>query len=167
MMRDGMMRRASLGAWWGLLVWLALSAIAAGIGAAVTLPQIPGWYGGLIKPSFTPPNWAFGPAWTILYIMMALAVWLVCRTPAASGRGWAVTLYLVQLVLNGLWSVLFFHLHLLLAAAIDIILLLFVLGATAVAFHPRHRLAGWLLVPYLLWVGYAGGLSWSIWGANP
>jgi len=163
-------RPSALGAWWGLPIWLALSALAGGIASAVTVPQIPGWYAGLVKPSFTPPDWVFGPVWTALYVMMALAVWLVCRVPLSAGgaaRGMAVALYLVQLALNCLWSILFFKLHQIEAAAIDITLLLVAVAATALAFYPLHRLSGWLLMPYLIWVGYAGGLSWSIWATNP
>lgn len=138
----------------------------AGIGSAVTAPAIPGWYSGLVKPAFTPPNWVFAPVWTALYVMMAVAAWLVWRGRRGP-RAPALVLFAIQLALNLAWSVLFFGLRHTAWAFADIVALLVAIGATIAAFAQVDRLAAWLLVPYLAWVGYAAALNLAIWRLNP
>lgn len=147
-----------------LLVALVLAVAAAG--AAVTRPAIPGWYASLDKPGFTPPNWVFAPVWTALYLMMAVAAWLVWRRPRRPDRTRALQLFGLQLALNLLWSVLFFGAQAVGAALIEIGLLLAAILATMRAFHRVARAAAWLLAPYLAWVAYAAALNATIWLLN-
>lgn len=149
--------------WKGLIGWLLVVFLAAAIGSQAT----PGpWYDALQKPEWTPPGWIFGPVWTLLYIMMAVAAWLVWRRWGFDGARVALGLFLVQLVLNALWSVLFFGLESPGAALVDIALLWFALLATVALFLRLHLVAGLLLVPYLAWVSFAAALNASIWMMN-
>ena len=144
-----------------LIIFLALSFAAAYSG--VLFP--PGdWYAGLLKPAWTPPDWLFPPVWTLLYVGMAVAAWLVWKR---AGFGAAIVAYLVQLGLNALWSWLFFGLHQPLLGLLDIVLLWLAIVATLVLFWPIRTLAGLLLIPYLLWVSFAGALNLSLWQLNP
>lgn len=146
---------------WGvLIVFLALSLAAASSGALFP----PGaWYAGLAKPAWTPPDWLFPPVWTLLYVAMALAAWVVWRR---AGFGAAILAYLIQLVLNALWSWLFFGLHQPLYGLIDIVALWLAIAVTLVLFLPASRLAALLMAPYLLWVSFAGVLNFAIWQLN-
>jgi translocator protein len=147
-----------------VLLGLIVLCLAAGaLGAAVTAPAIPTWYAGLAKPSFNPPNWIFAPVWTALYVLMAIAAWLVWRRGNARPP---LTLFGVQLALNSAWSLLFFGLHRVDLALVDIVLLLAAIVATARAFHPRSAVAALLLVPYLAWVSFATVLNFAIWRLN-
>jgi tryptophan-rich sensory protein len=132
-----------------------------------TIPNIPGWYASLEKPSWTPPNWLFGPVWTTLYLMMAVAAWLVARDRSASTGRRALLFWGVQLVLNFFWSLLFFHWQRIDLALIDIVALWGMIVVTIVAFWRLNRLAALLLVPYLVWVSYATALNFAIYGMNP
>lgn len=145
--------------------FIALTLAVSAIGARATLPEIPGWYAQLAKPSFTPPNWVFGPVWTTLYILMAIAAWLVWRTQAPA-RTRALTIWGAQLVLNLAWSLLFFGAHRIGLALADVVLLMLAIAATILAFWPLSRVAALLLVPYLAWVGYASALTFAIWRLN-
>jgi translocator protein len=156
-------RRAVL----GFAAFLALVAIASAIGSSVTLPQIDGWYVGLAKPSFTPPNWVFGPVWTLIYLMLAVAGWPIWHRYGLSEARVALSLFAVQLVLNVLWSVLFFGLQRPGAALVDIVLLWLAILATLATFLRLRSAAGWLLAPYLLWVSYAVALNAAIVHLNP
>ncbi|MEE7560368.1 tryptophan-rich sensory protein, partial [Xanthomonas sp. Kuri4-2] len=118
-------------------------------------------------PAWAPPGWLFGPVWSVLYGMMAVAAWLVWRERGWRGAGGALALFLVQLALNAAWSWLFFAWHRGGAAFADILALWLVLGATTLAFARRQRLAGVLLVPYLLWVSFALALNYTVWHLNP
>ncbi|MFG1477345.1 TspO/MBR family protein [Xanthobacter sp. V4C-4] len=146
-----------------LAACVALVTVVAAIGGAVTAPAIPGWYAGLAKPAWTPPNAVFPAAWTLLYLLMALALWrLWSRPPAVPGRRAALGLFLLQLALNALWSPVFFGLH---APAAGFAVILALAAALALALHAAWRvdtLAGVLLVPYLLWVCYAASLNGAI-----
>lgn len=149
------------------IVRLALAAVpvavVAALGSAATLPNIPGWYAGLAKPPFTPPNAAFGPAWTILYALMACAIWRVLGRPRSTpGRTVAVAAFAVQLALNLAWSWAFFALRNPLAGAIDIVLLVAAIVLTIALFRRLDRWAAWCLVPYLAWVSYAAYLNAGI-----
>ena len=146
-----------------LVGWLALSFTAAAMGGFF----LPGeWYAGLRKPSWNPPNWIFGPVWTALYTAMAIAAWLVWRRGSFAGQRFALSLYLKQLLLNALWSPLFFGLRNPGLAFVDIVLLWLAVLATVVAFWKTRPLAGALLVPYLAWVTFASVLNFAIWRLN-
>jgi benzodiazapine receptor len=155
-------------------LWLAASlailpVVAASlIGSAVTVPQIPGWYAGLAKPPFNPPNWLFAPVWTTLFALMALAVFRVWRLPSATpGRGQTLLAYHVQLALNMLWSCVFFGLNSPAGGLVVIGLLLVAMIWTMRRFAALgDRLSVALLVPYLAWVSFASLLNASIWWLN-
>ncbi len=149
------------------VVSIVLCLAAGFLGSLATRPSIPGWYAALEKPSFNPPNWLFGPVWTLLYILMGIALFLVWRLGLDTrGVKTAVILFLVQLALNVLWSYVFFGAHRLGGAfAVIAVLWVFIL-LTMLRFFPLYRAAGWLLVPYLLWVSFASVLNFSIWRLN-
>ncbi|MBZ6077698.1 TspO/MBR family protein [Microvirga puerhi] len=146
-----------------------LPVAAAGVlGTIATTPNIPTWYAGLAKPGFTPPNWLFGPVWTLLYALMAYALWRILSLPSdRPGRRTAIAAFFVQLVLNALWSWAFFGAHSPLAGLVVIAALLIAIIATIHAFWPLDRTAAGLLVPYLAWVIYATALNAAIWRLNP
>ncbi len=152
--------------WLGLASWLALCAAAAVIGgvASATAPE---FYAQLDKPSWAPPSGVFGPVWTVLYAAMAVSAWLVWRERGWAGARGPLSLFVVQLAANALWSWLFFAWHNGALAFADILLLLALILATLAAFASIHRLAAWLLVPYLAWVSFATALSYSVWQRNP
>jgi benzodiazapine receptor len=151
--------------WIALAVWLAMVAVVALLGSVVTLPKIPTWYAGLAKPSFTPPNAVFGPVWTILYVMMAVAVWRI-TFEAGRERTRAVVLFAIQLGLNALWSPVFFGLEAPKLGLAVICALLVSLAITMSAFLRIDRLAAFLLAPYLAWVCYATALNAAIVALN-
>ena len=124
------------------------------------------WYESLLKPAWTPPNWLFPVAWSILYLMIAVSGWLVWREAGLMGAGPAMILYLLQLLLNAAWSWLFFGLHRMDLAMIDIVALWVAIAATVIVFYGIRPLAGILLLPYLAWVGYAAALNFAVWQAN-
>jgi len=147
--------------WKWLPVFIGLVAIVA-LAGSLSMPDA--WYAALAKPSFNPPNWVFAPVWTLLYLAMAVAAWRVHRV---AGWGTAVWLWIAQLVANGLWTPLFFGLHRIDLALIDIVVLDALVLATIVAFLRKDRVAGWLLVPYLAWTSFATALTFAIWRLNP
>jgi translocator protein len=124
------------------------------------------WYDSLRKPSFNPPDWIFAPIWTLLYAMMAVAASLVASMPPSRERRIAIALMAIQLVLNGLWSLLFFGLHSPGIAFVDIAALWIAIVATIVAFNAVRPAAAILMVPYVLWVSFAVVLNGSIWALN-
>ena len=136
---------------------------AAGIGSVLTRPSITTWYATLRKPSWTPPNWVFGPVWTVLYLSMAVAVWLVWRQAGFSHAKFPLALFAVQLALNVAWSGIFFGLRLPGVAFLGVALLWLFILSTTIAFWPVSRTASWLMVPYLTWVTYASALNAAIW----
>lgn len=148
--------------WIGLTVAVALCFAAAGIGSLFTTPAIPGWYAALHKPAWSPPNWIFGPVWTLLYLMMGVAVWLVWRERGFTGAPLALTLFAVQLTLNALWSIIFFGWRQPGLALAEIILLWTFIFLTMLSFWRISPPAAWLMWPYLLWVTFAGFLNLSI-----
>jgi tryptophan-rich sensory protein len=152
--------------WIGLVVVNVICFAAAGIGSLVTTPQIPGWYADLAKPAWKPPNWIFGPVWSCLYLMMAVAAWLVWQQRGFAGAKLPLTLFAIQLALNSLWSVLFFGLQNPGRAVAEIVLLWMAILATLIAFWKRSKSAGGLLVPYLAWVSFAAALNVAIWQMN-
>lgn len=147
----------------GLIVALLICYAAAGIGGIFTGPAIQsGWYATLPRPPWTPPSWLFGPVWTLLYTLMAIAAWLVWRADNARGKSSALTLFGIQLALNVLWSVLFFGLRAPALGLLDIVFLWLAILATLVSFRRVTPAAGWLLLPYLLWVSFAVALNYAI-----
>lgn len=150
----------------GLIGWLAICFITAAIGAAASI-QAQDFYTQLVLPGWAPPPTVFGPVWSVLYAVMAMAAWLIWRVGGFGVARTALTLFLVQLILNGLWSWLFFSWHRGALAFVDITALWLVVLATLVAFWRSKPLAGALLIPYLLWVSFALALNYSIWQLNP
>ncbi|CAN5485565.1 tryptophan-rich sensory protein [soil metagenome] len=124
------------------------------------------WYEQLNKPDWNPPGWLFGPVWTALYIMMAIAAWRIWKKSGFSGGATELSVFTFQLILNGLWSFLFFGLQNPGLAFIEIILLLATIIATAYLFFQKDRIAGWLMAPYILWVTFATVLNGTIWVIN-
>ena len=151
----------------GALVLLVLMTTVAAAGGSVASISAPGFYLALNRPSWAPPPWLFGPAWTVLYILMAIAAWIVVRVEGWPQAKLKIALYAVQLVANGMWTWLFFGMHSGVAAFSDILVLWVLIAATIVAFWRTHVLAGLLLLPYLAWVSFATALTWSVWRANP
>ncbi|MGZ4961813.1 MAG: TspO/MBR family protein [Limisphaerales bacterium] len=146
-----------------LVAWLVLCFGVAAIGALF----MPGdWYASLNKPAWNPPGWVFGPVWSALYAMMAVAAWLVWKRGGFPAQRGALTLYLVQLALNAAWTPLFFGLHRPGLAFGEIVLLWLAIGATLLAFSRVTPLAGWLLAPYLAWVSFAAVLNFALWRLN-
>jgi tryptophan-rich sensory protein len=143
--------------------WLAASFAAAALGALATR-QAPEFYAQLVRPDWAPPGWLFGPVWMLLYTLMAIAAW---RVWGRAGFGTALYLFLAQLALNALWSWLFFAWRRGGWAMLDLVLLWMMIVIMAVLFHRVRALAAWLIVPYILWVTYAGALNWVIWRASP
>jgi len=179
-----------------LVIAIGVSELAGIVGSFFTISAIPNWYAGLVKPALNPLAWVFGPAWTTLYALMGIAAFLVWSSYAEAsadkkkGIKVALILFGIQLVLNTLWSIIFFGLHSPGWALVDIVLLWLAILATIVAFYkispPSHKategqgppsssiwttdghgkLAAWLLAPYILWVSFAMYLNYSIWALN-
>jgi tryptophan-rich sensory protein len=153
--------------WAKLLASVAACQLAGALGAIFTGAAIPSWYAFLKKPWFTPPNWLFGPAWITLYTLMAVAAWLVWRKGlSAHGVRLAMAAFLCQLLLNAIWSPVFFGLRSPLAGAVIIVLLWLAILLTMILFWKISRPAALLLLPYLLWVSYASALNISIYLLN-
>ena len=150
----------------GLLSWIAIVAVVAAFGAFASRDAA-GFYASLSKPEWAPPAGVFGPVWTTLYVLMAVAAWRVWRREGFEGARAALTIFVVQLLLNGAWSWLFFAMHKGLASFIDIVVLWPCIAATTLLFWRRDRLAGLMLLPYLAWVGFALFLNLSVWQRNP
>lgn len=136
------------------------------LGAIFTIAEIPNWYAGLNKPSFNPPNWLFGPVWTSLYTMMGIAFYLIWKQLATDTRKKAIQIFIIQFVLNFFWSIIFFSLHSIGAALIEIIVMWIFILLTIIQFSKLSKPAAWLLVPYIAWVSFATLLTASIWKLN-
>lgn len=146
-----------------LVVWLVLCFGAASLGGIF----MPGeWYATLKKPSWNPPGWIFGPVWTALYTMMAVAAWLVWKRGGFAAQRKPLALFLTQLVLNAAWTPLFFGLHLPGIAFAEIVMLWLAIASTLAAFRPVSTAAAWLLAPYLAWVSFAAVLNFALWRLN-
>ena len=156
----------SKGQFAGYAGWLLLTGFTAYLGGLASI-QAAAFYGELVQPVWSPPAWLFGPVWTVLYLMMAIAAILVWRQGGFTAHRLALMLFIVQLILNGLWSWLFFAWQLGGVALLDIALLWIAIVATAVAFWRVRPLAGALLIPYLVWVSFAAVLNFTLWQLNP
>jgi len=156
----------------GLPALLALGAfigvclLVSAIGGTFTARSVGTWYQALHKPSFNPPDWVFGPVWFVLYVTMGVAAWMIWRRVGFDRSKAALRLFAIQLLLNLLWSLLFFGLRAPGIAFVELVLLAVGIAATIWAFWRIHRVAACLLVPYLGWVLFAGALNLSIWLMN-
>lgn len=150
----------------GLFGWLALVCLAAGLGAAASI-HAAAFYATLVRPSWAPPASAFGPVWSVLYLLMGISAWLVWRERSNNARTPSLAVFITQLAANALWSWLFFQWHDGAAAFVEIVVLLALIVATIVLFWRVRQLAAVLIVPYLGWVCLASALTWSVWRANP
>jgi len=153
-----------------ILIWagsIVLCQAAGALGALITMDAVPTWYAGLIKPVFNPPARLFGPVWILLYTLMGIALALILETdPRHPGRRTALVLFFGQLMLNALWTPLFFGLKWMLPAFFEIVLLEGVILLTIRRFLRIRRVAGWLLFPYAAWVAFAAVLNLSLWILN-
>jgi translocator protein len=145
--------------WWVLAGLVALCLGVGAIGGAVTAPAVLEWYPTLNKPSWNPPSWLFAPVWTVLYVMMAVAAWLVWKT--GNSRA-ALTLWGGQLALNLAWSILFFGARAPGLALIEIFVMWLSIAATIFLFAQKSKVAAYLMVPYLCWVSFAAALNAAI-----
>jgi tryptophan-rich sensory protein len=152
--------------WIWLGFWVLLCFAVAGVSGSSTAREVVGWYRGLIRPGFAPPNWIFGPVWSLLYAMMAVAAWLVTVTPASNLRNWGIGVFLVQLGLNFAWSWLFFSQHRIGLALVEIVLLWLAILACTLVFNRVSPAAGRLMMPYLAWVSFATLLNAGFWRLN-
>ncbi|MFA6551281.1 MAG: TspO/MBR family protein [Patescibacteria group bacterium] len=153
--------------WAKLCGALALCLGAGGIGSVFTTPVIPTWYAGLNKPEFSPPNFIFAPVWTTLFILMAVALYLIWQ------KGWqnkaartGMIIFVIHLFFNTLWSILFFALHNPFLALLDIIILWLLIIVLMIKFYALDKRAGYLLIPYFLWVSFASVLNYFIFILN-
>ncbi|MDP3993571.1 MAG: TspO/MBR family protein [bacterium] len=154
------------------VIAIGVSLSAGAIGSVFTAPSIAGWYAGLVRPALNPPAWVFGPVWTTLFALMGVSAWLIWKRLDSRLRGndkrikIALGIFLGQLVLNTLWSIIFFGLNSPGGALIEIVFLWLAILATIVAFYKISKPAAWLLVPYILWVSFAMYLNYAIWTLN-
>lgn len=145
---------------------LAITLVTGALAGIATANAIDTWYATLNKPSFNPPNWLFAPVWTILYILMGIALYIIWNLPQSTARKTAMILFFVQLTLNFLWSFIFFNMHQTGWALVDIGAMLVAIVACIYFFEPLSVRAALLLVPYVAWVGFASVLNYSIWMLN-
>jgi Tryptophan-rich sensory protein (mitochondrial benzodiazepine receptor homolog) len=153
--------------WGKLLLSIFIAELMGIIGSIFTVNAIPTWYATLNKPSFSPPNWIFGPVWTTLFLLMGVAAFLVWNKGInTEGVRKAMWVYRLQLFLNVWWSIIFFRLHSPVGALVEIVLLWLVIAANIFVFSKISKPAAYLLVPYILWVSFAAFLNYSIWSLN-
>lgn len=150
-------------AWKRLIIALALPQLAGFIGSIFTTQAIPTWYATLNRPSFAPPNWLFAPVWTLLFILMGIAFYLVWQSPVKESqektKHQAIRFFLIQLVFNTLWSIIFFDQQLLYLAFVEIVVLWILILLTILRFSKIKPLAAYLMIPYLLWASFASILN--------
>lgn len=148
-----------------LIIAIIVSFLAGGIGSIFTAPAIKNWYPTLAKPAFNPPNWLFGPAWSLLYLLMGIALYLVWQSPSTNKK-MAYWAFFIQLILNACWSIIFFGSHQLGLAFGEIVLLWLAIVWTIISFWRISKPAAYLLMPYLLWVIFAAILNFAVWRLN-
>lgn len=147
----------------GLLGWIAVSFLAGTVGSIFS-PDL--WYANLEKPGWTPPDAAFSIVWPVLYLFMGIAAWLIWKDFGFYKARSELTWFVIQLVLNAVWTVIFFGLHLIALALVEILILWTAIFCTMMLFWERNTYAGILLLPYLLWVSFASALNFAIWSMN-
>jgi benzodiazapine receptor len=150
----------------GLVGWLAITFVAAGLGA-IASADAGSFYAQLVRPAWAPPAWLFAPVWTLLYLLMGIAAWLVWRERRIPETRAALSVYVVQLAANALWTWLFFAWRQGAAAFGEILVLWVLIAATMLLFWRIRPIAGALLVPYLAWVSFATALTFAVWKRNP
>jgi benzodiazapine receptor len=155
-----------LSKWISWIVFVAICFGAAAVGGWFTDSSVKTWYPGLLKPVGTPPSWVFGPVWSVLYLLMATAAWLVWQERHVHDVGLPLGLFFGQLVLNVVWSFIFFGLQRPGLALVEILVLLLAIGLTTISFSRHSRYALWLMTPYLGWVAYATYLNLGLWWLN-
>lgn len=149
-----------------VLLCLAAPILVGALASVATASSVGTWYATLNKPSFNPPNWLFGPVWTMLYILMGVSSLLVYKAPSSASRRFGLDLYMVQLFFNFSWSFVFFGFQAPGWALANIIILWILLVLMIVHFRRSHPLAGWLQIPYLLWITFATALNAAVWWLN-
>ena len=137
-----------------------------GLGGYFTFISVETWYQTLNKPSFNPPDWVFGPVWTTLYILMGISVWLVWKRKPSADRTIGIRIFWVQLFFNILWTYIFFGIQKIGLSFLEIIFLIFLIFSNIIYFLKIDKIAGYLLIPYLIWVLYASVLTYNIWILN-
>jgi len=137
-----------------------------GLGGYFTFISVETWYQTLNKPSFNPPDWVFGPVWTTLYILMGISVWLVWKRKPSADRTIGIRIFWVQLFFNILWTYIFFGIQKIGLSFLEIIFLIFLIFSNIIYFLKIDKIAGYLLIPYLIWVLYASLLTYNIWVLN-
>ena len=150
----------------GLAGWLFVSFIAAAVGSAASIGA-DSFYSQLVRPEWAPPPAVFGPVWTVLYALMGIAAWLVWRGGGFVAARVALVMFIIQLMVNALWSWLFFGWHFGALAFINILVLWVLILTTLMSFWRIKPVAGALLIPYLLWVSFAAALNYTVWQLNP
>jgi tryptophan-rich sensory protein len=150
----------------GLAAWIGVCFLAAAVGSLATTSSVNGWFATINKPTWNPPNWIFGPVWTTLFLMMGVAAWLVWKKSGFKNAKFELGWFLFHLLLNVLWSVLFFGMQQMGMACIEIVVLWLSIAATIFLFHRHSKMAAGLLVPYLMWVSFATFLNYTIWRLN-
>jgi len=148
------------------IVFIAISFGAAAVGERFTDSSVRTWYPGLLKPAGTPPSWVFGPVWSVLYLLMTTAAWLVWQERHTHDVRLPLGLFFGQLILNAAWSLIFLRLQRPGVALVEILILLLAIVLTATSFSAYSRQAFWLMMPYLGWVGYATYLNLGLWRLN-
>ncbi len=153
--------------WLKLIICIVLVELIGILGGFATANSISNWYATLIKPSFNPPSWLFGPVWTILYAMIGISFYLVLTAKAKSSlKAKAYWIFGIQIFLNAIWSPVFFGLHNIFAALIIIVLMWLFILLNILAFYKISKNSAWILVPYWLWVSFASILNFSLWMLN-
>ncbi|MEX0944590.1 MAG: TspO/MBR family protein [Balneolaceae bacterium] len=151
----------------GFIFFISICFLTAWLGAQVSPGMASGdWYATIQKPDWNPPSWVFGPVWSTLYTMMAIAAWIIWKKDGFAGAKMAMVLFFIQLLLNALWSQIFFRFQEIGWAFAEILFLLAAIGYTGFHFYKKDRVAGWLLVPYFGWVFFAAWLNYTIWILN-
>jgi len=149
-----------------LIISILASFAAGGVGSLFTFKSIPTWYAQLKKPRYTPPNWAFGPVWTILYVLMGISVFLVWQRISTNSAVLAFILFWIQLALNAFWSIIFFGMKSKGGGVVTIVLLWLLILATIITSFRVSSWAGALLIPYIAWVSIASYLNIGVWWLN-
>jgi translocator protein len=152
--------------WIVLVFWLGLCLGVAALSGCWTAGEVEGWYKTLRMPSIAPPNWLFGPVWTALYLLMAVAAWRVSLSAPSPQRNWALVLFILQLALNFAWSLIFFRGHSIGGALVEIAVLWILIAASTLAFVRIDAPAAWMMAPYWAWVSFAAVLNEMIWRLN-
>ncbi len=152
--------------WIELLFSFVFCFAVAGVGGLWTAGEVSGWYRTLMRPAIAPPNWVFGPVWTLLYALMAIAVWRVWLAAPSPLRSWAIAIFAVQLALNLAWSWIFFRQHAIGAALAEVVVLWIAIAMSVVLFARVAPAGAWLMAPYLAWVTFAMALNAAFWRLN-